>query len=78
MRYGITNDDNLIQVWSGEWFSDPEAYGYAYKGDDRIHLTLECGQVITIKLPNGITFPRTDDNFDEIDMAISDAMNAAR
>lgn len=75
MRYGITTSGNLVSVWAGSFYEYLEAEGYSYAGDDRIHLTLEHGPVITVKLPGGFTFPRTDENYAVIDDAISAALN---
>lgn len=65
-----------ITVWSGVFASDFEADGYANHGARTYSLTTYAGDKVAARLPEGITAPRTGDNFQQIDQAISDALNA--
>ena len=80
MQYGITEYLSLtgrttpINVWSGAFMSDFEAGGVARNGARSITLTTHAGDRVTVRLPDGITFPRTDENYQAIDQAISEAL----
>lgn len=75
MRYGITNINNHIAAWSGSFYDQFEASGYAYAGATQILLETEGGSLVRVTLPKGVTFPRTEENYATIDDAISVALN---
>lgn len=82
-RYGIrteyetrTERRDYLSAWSGPFMSVYEAQGYANNGAKTYSMTDYNGDRIAAKLPEGITAPRTDQNFMQIDAAISDALNA--
>lgn len=64
-----------ITVWSGSFMSTFEAEGYANNGAKTYSLTTYNGDAIPAKLPNGVTAPRTSENYREIDQAIADALS---
>lgn len=70
-----------LTVWEGGMFSTWTATAervrngartftlHTYAGD-------EPHNRVRVRLPEGITMPRTDQNYEQIDAAISDALNA--
>lgn len=75
-EYTATHKRERITVWSPPFASVFEAEGYARPGSSRYHLTTYNGDRVTVQLPRGITAPRTDENFHEIDRAISEHLSA--
>lgn len=63
-----------LTVWSGFAASTFEASGYANNGAKTYSLTDFSGERVSVKLPDGVTAPRTDENYVQIDKAISDAL----
>lgn len=87
-RYGIRNeyDDytasaTSLTAWEGSFMSTWTATAervrngvksftlYTYAGD-------ELHNRVRVILPEGVTMPRTDQNYEQIDQAVSDALNA--
>ncbi|QNJ55584.1 hypothetical protein SEA_PHINKY_93 [Microbacterium phage Phinky] len=83
-RYGYTEDYEYnathkriyFTIWSGSFMSVWEADGYATPGAKQVTLnTYAQTNKVVVKLPDGVTFPRTDENYEAIDAAISAALN---
>ncbi|QNL30055.1 hypothetical protein SEA_CASEND_88 [Microbacterium phage Casend] len=64
-----------IQAWSGSFMSTWEADGFPRDGAKQMTLTTYNQDKVIVHLPAGTTFPRTIDNFPEIDAAINAALN---
>lgn len=64
-----------LSVWSGSFMSTWEAQGYPRDGAKRITLTTYNDDKVVVHLPEGVTFPRTDKNYEAIDAAIDGALN---
>ncbi|QQO39596.1 hypothetical protein SEA_WHEELIE_87 [Microbacterium phage Wheelie] len=64
-----------IQAWSGSFMSTWEADGFPRDGAKRVTLTTYNKDKVIVHLPDGVTFPRTIDNFPEVDAAINAALN---
>ncbi|QED11902.1 hypothetical protein SEA_MASHLEY_86 [Microbacterium phage Mashley] len=64
-----------IQAWSGSFMSTWEADGFPRDGAKRVTLTTYNNDKVIVHLPDGVTFPRTIDNFPEVDAAINAALN---
>lgn len=64
-----------IQAWSGSFMSTWEADGFPRDGARRVTLTTHNNDKVIVHLPEGTTFPRTIDNYPEIDAAINAALN---
>lgn len=64
-----------IQAWSGSFMSTWEADGFPRDGAKRVTLTTYNQDKVVVHLPEGTTFPRTIDNYPEIDAAINAALN---
>ncbi|QWY80171.1 hypothetical protein SEA_STRAWBERRYJAMM_93 [Microbacterium phage StrawberryJamm] len=81
MRYGIHTESSerppgdYLTVWSGAFMSDFEGQGIAHLGEHSILIHLEYRGHVLVTLPEGVTFPRTNENYSEIDDAINDAIN---
>lgn len=81
-RYGITTQpsergvSDWLTVWSGAFSSDFEGQGIARPGAKQITISLEWRGQVIVKLPDGVTFPRTDANYEAIDAAINEAIKA--
>lgn len=79
--YGIATEPSerapgdWLTVWSGAFMSEFEGQGNARPGSDRIVITLEWRGQVLVVLPDGVTFPRTDKNYTQIDDAINAAIN---
>ena len=82
MRYGVTDQPlptgagSEIVLWSGPWHEIYEASGKARQGAKSITLTDYNRDKFRVVLPEGVTFPRTAENFIAIDAAISEAYEA--
>ena len=79
-RYGVMDHGGAarsapLSVWSGPFMSTREADGRAVIGARQITLTVYSGDKVIVRLPDGATFPRTPENFEAIDAAISKALN---
>ena len=77
--FGIREEESAgettpITVWSGPFYETFEASGRAVNGARRITLTTYNGDKVVVRLPDGVTLPRTDDNFQAIDRSISWAL----
>lgn len=81
MRYGIVTEQSenglgqWVAVWSGAFMSTFEGQGLGRPGAKQITISLEWRDKVVVKLPEGVTFPRTDENYTEIDDAINAAIN---
>lgn len=79
-RYGITTDTKSrtqdFTLWEGAFMSSPVGYGVMRHGATRTTVTLldYSGAKLKVSLPAGVTFPRTEDNYRDIDAALSDAV----
>lgn len=65
-----------LSVWSSAFMSVFEAEGTTRDGAKSATFTDYSGERFRVILPDGITFPRTDGNYEEIDQAISEAYEA--
>ena len=71
-----TDKTTVIDVWEGSFMSD-------FVGDARIRngarsatfRTYWGDSPVKVTLPDGVTFPRTEDNFADIDAAVSAAFS---
>lgn len=76
--YGVATDyernegrkRDYLTVWSGPFFSVYEAAGVSLPRGDGYVLTTYNGERVRVTCPT----PRTDDNYQEIDRAVSDAL----
>lgn len=64
-----------IQAWSGAWYSTWEADGFPRDGAKRVTLTTYNNDKVIVHLPDGVTFPRTAENYEAVDAAINAALN---
>lgn len=76
--YGIREDERTttrayFTVWSGPFLSTFEAEGWTRYGAKSATLTDYSGERFRVELPEGVTFPRTAENYRHIDDAISAA-----
>jgi hypothetical protein len=77
VRYGVTTDYDYsaerkrqyLDVWSGPWMHDHE--GRAVSRPRGFAITTNNGAKVYIDCPS----PRTDDNYQQVDAAISAALN---
>lgn len=67
---------DFVTVWSGVFMSNFEGQGYATHGVSTMTVVLEYDGPVAVTLPEGVTFPRTDENYTAIDSAINEALNA--
>jgi len=80
MRFGITTDyeysathkRHRLDVWSGAWFSAWEATALELPKHDGYMLTTYSGDKLRVTCPA----PRTAENYESVDAAISAALNA--
>jgi hypothetical protein len=63
-----------LTVWSGPWYSVYEAAGVSLPRGDGYMLTTYNGKKVRVTCPT----PRTDENYQQIDAAVSAALNADR
>jgi hypothetical protein len=78
-RYGITEDYDYnvehkrkrLHVWSGPFFHTFEAEAYTLPKGDGYMVTTYNGDKIRVACPA----PRDDRNYEEVDKAISEALN---
>lgn len=70
--YSMTHKRDRLTVWSGEYFGTLEATALSLPNDAGYMVTMYSGGKIRVVCPVG----RTDDNYQGIDKAISDAVNA--
>lgn len=80
--YGIADHEGTAKttpftVWSGAFASNREGYGTARHGAKSVTIHREYGGTVKVYLPEGVTFPRTNENYFEIDAAISAALEGA-
>ena len=78
-HYGIrteyeerTEDRDRITAWSGAFMSTFEAKGTARTGSTFYTMYDYSGKRFRVNLPEGVTAPRTDENYEQIDRAISE------
>lgn len=69
-EYSATHKRERIQVWSGPFMSVWEAEGYSLPKRNGYMLTTYNGDKVRVSTPL-----RRDDNYREVDSAISDALN---
>lgn len=75
-EYNATHKRIYFTIWSGPFMSTWEADGYATPGAKQVTLnTYAQTEKVVVKLPDGVTFPRTGKNYEAIDAAISAALN---
>lgn len=79
-NYGVADDTltehtQLIDVYSGAYMSDHEASGRVRTGAKQFTLTVTSGEKVIVRLPAGITGPRTEHNFADFDKAVNAALN---
>lgn len=81
-QYGITTEGTQrtqnFTVWEGDFMSSPVGYGVMRHGATRTTITLldYVGTKLKVSLPKGVTFPRTEGNYRDINAALSDALSA--
>lgn len=80
-RYGLTEAQRTLStqpfdLWSGAFMNTWEASGVARTGARSVTLTTYNGDKVKAHLPAGVTFPRTAENYRDIDAALSDALAA--
>ena len=79
-NYGISSDTyertSNIEVWSGPFYVTWEASARVRHGAKSATFTDYSDEKFRVTLPEGITFPRTADNYRTIDAAISAAYAA--
>lgn len=68
--YGETHKRERLTVWSGTWCDVFEAEGLSLPGRDGYMLTTYNGDRVRVACPM-----RTDDTYEEVDAAISEALN---
>jgi len=61
----------VIEVWTGPFMLTWEAEGVALPKGDGYMLKTYAGHKVRVTCPS----PRTDDNYEEVDRAINDALN---
>lgn len=79
LSYGVRTEETgrndvgreRITVWSGAFFATFEADGTARDGATFYTLFTYNGDRLRVKLPDGVTAPRTDENYRAIDDAIA-------
>lgn len=71
-EYSSTHKRERLTVWSPPWFSVFEAEGYSLPKGDGYMLTTYNGDKVRVTCQA----PRTGENYQEVDKAISDALNA--
>ena len=81
-RYGIHPHDRTphtepFTVWSGAFMSELEGYGTFRDGAKSVIVHVDYLEPVRVTFPEGVTLPRTDDNYEAVDAAISDALNRA-
>lgn len=69
--YNATHKRTRITVWSGPWSSTWEADGFSLPKGDGYMLTTYNGDKVRVSCPL-----RGDDNYREVDAAISEALAA--
>jgi hypothetical protein len=69
--YNQTHKRERLTVWSGPFASVLEAAALSLPKGNGYMLTTYHGEKIRVECPT----PRTDENYQEIDKAISDALN---
>ena len=85
--YGITHDDEYrhgliehkrdrLEIWSGPFYHTREADIFTRDGAKSATGYDYSGEKFRVTLPEGVTFPRTDENYEQIDAAISAAYEA--
>lgn len=78
--YGVRDEDRalfgrqVLTVWSGSFYSDYEGNAVELPKHDGYMVRLEYGGKIRVTCPA----PRTEDNYSEVDEAISVAVQSAR
>lgn len=75
-RPSETGTGDWLTVWSGSFMSSFEGQGIARPGAKQITITLDWVGKAIVKLPEGVTFPRTEKNYEVIDAAINEQINA--
>lgn len=83
-RYGVMTDYETmtektgeLTVWEGSFMSTLTATtGRIRHGSSTFTLHTYAGDNVRVTLPEGVTMPRTDLNYQRIDEAISEALNA--
>lgn len=72
----LTELTEQISVWSGAFYDTFEAEGKLRRNARRITLTTYNGDKVVVTFGAGITGPRTDYNYMEIDRQISATLEA--
>lgn len=82
-RYGITvnydastGKSQEILIWSGAFMAVYEGYGRIRKGSKSFTVLTYNDDKVTVRFPEGVTGMRDQDNYEQIDQAISTALNA--
>jgi hypothetical protein len=71
-EYSATHKRHRLMVWSPPWFSVFEAEGYSLPNGKGYMLTTYNGDKVRVSCPA----PRNSNNYEAVDAAISDALNA--
>ena len=79
-NYGVLSDthekSSQVEVWSGPFYGTWEASAQVRHGAKSATFTDYSDEKFRVTLPEGFTFPRTEDNYRTIDATISDAYAA--
>lgn len=81
MSYGVSTFPPTactvpFAVWSGAFMSTFEADGRFRPGARSVTLTTYNGDKVKATMPDGVTLPRTEHNYQRVDAAISEALTA--
>ena len=76
--YGVRNDartktTETLTLWSGSFMAVYEATGKARDSAHQMTMTDYSGEKFVVVLPDNVTFPREDANYEEIDRAINNS-----
>lgn len=73
--YGASHGREYINIWSGGFMGTWEGQAYPTRGAKQITITTYNQDKVIVKLPDGVTFPRTAENYEAIDAAINEALD---
>ncbi len=72
--YSATHKRERLTIWAGMFDSEYIGEAYSMPKRDGYRIFLEYGDTVNVYCPHG----RDDDNYQEIDKAINDALNVYR
>jgi hypothetical protein len=71
-EYNLTHKRHRLTIWSGSFMSDRDGEAYSLPNGNGYMVSLEYGDKVRVECPA----PRTSENYNEVDKAINDALNA--